>query len=80
MLTGPAESRRAELGVIPARYGASRFPGKPLAVLWGKPMLQHVGERARAAEGLDELVVATKPKERPDLAQYRRLGTFFERA
>ncbi len=47
------------LGVIPARYGASRFPGKPLAKLWGKPMLQHVWERARAAGGLDELVVAT---------------------
>jgi 3-deoxy-manno-octulosonate cytidylyltransferase (CMP-KDO synthetase) len=45
--------------VIPARYGASRFPGKPLAVLWGKPMLQHVWERARAARGIDELVVAT---------------------
>jgi 3-deoxy-manno-octulosonate cytidylyltransferase (CMP-KDO synthetase) len=47
------------LAVIPARFGATRFPGKPLAVLWGKPMLQHVWERARAAEGLDELVVAT---------------------
>jgi 3-deoxy-manno-octulosonate cytidylyltransferase (CMP-KDO synthetase) len=45
--------------VIPARYGASRFPGKPLALLWGKPMLQHVWERARAARGLDELVIAT---------------------
>ncbi|HEY6195034.1 MAG TPA: 3-deoxy-manno-octulosonate cytidylyltransferase [Candidatus Eisenbacteria bacterium] len=45
--------------MIPARYGASRFPGKPLALLWGKPMLQHVWERARAARGLDELVVAT---------------------
>ncbi|HXS83143.1 MAG TPA: 3-deoxy-manno-octulosonate cytidylyltransferase [Methylomirabilota bacterium] len=45
--------------MIPARYGASRFPGKPLAVLWGKPMLQHVWERARAARGIDELVVAT---------------------
>lgn len=59
MLTGPNESSRAVLGVIPARYGASRFPGKPLAMLWGKPMLQHVYERARAAEGLDELVIAT---------------------
>ncbi len=59
VLTGPAESRRAVLGVIPARYGASRFPGKPLAVLWGKPMLQHVWERARVAHGLDELIVAT---------------------
>ena len=57
--TGPAESNRAVLGVIPARYGASRFPGKPLALLWGKPMLQHVFERAHAARGLDELVVAT---------------------
>ncbi|MFN8586535.1 MAG: 3-deoxy-manno-octulosonate cytidylyltransferase [Candidatus Eisenbacteria bacterium] len=47
------------LAVIPARYGAQRFPGKPLAMLWGKPMLQHVWERARAAEGLDELVIAT---------------------
>lgn len=57
--TGPLESSRAVLGVIPARYGASRFPGKPLAMLWGKPMLRHVWERARAAQGLDELVVAT---------------------
>ena len=59
MPTGPTDTSRAVLGVIPARYGASRFPGKPLAVLWGKPMLQHVWERARAARGIDELVVAT---------------------
>ena len=47
------------LAVIPARFAATRFPGKPLAVLWGKPMLQHVWERARAARGLDELLIAT---------------------
>jgi 3-deoxy-manno-octulosonate cytidylyltransferase (CMP-KDO synthetase) len=47
------------LAVIPARFAATRFPGKPLAVLWGKPMLQHVWERARAARGLDDLVIAT---------------------
>ena len=47
------------LGVIPARYGATRFPGKPLAPLWGKPMLRHVWERAVAARGLDALVIAT---------------------
>ncbi len=47
------------LGVIPARHGATRFPGKPLAILWGKTLLQHVWERARAARGLDELVIAT---------------------
>ena len=47
------------LAVIPARYAATRFPGKPLATLWGKPMLQHVWERANAARGIDALVVAT---------------------
>jgi 3-deoxy-manno-octulosonate cytidylyltransferase (CMP-KDO synthetase) len=47
------------LAVIPARFAAQRFPGKPLAVLWGKPMLRHVWERARAARGIDELVIAT---------------------
>ncbi len=54
-----AASPRAVLGVIPARFAATRFPGKPLATLWGKPMLQHVWERARAARGIDELVIAT---------------------
>jgi 3-deoxy-manno-octulosonate cytidylyltransferase (CMP-KDO synthetase) len=47
------------LAVIPARFGAQRFPGKPLATLWGKPMLRHVWERARDAAGIDELVIAT---------------------
>src|SRR5262245_14491905 len=47
------------LAVIPARFGAQRFPGKPLALLWGKPMLRHVWERAQAARGIDLLIVAT---------------------
>ena len=47
------------LAVIPARFASTRFPGKPLAVLWGKPMLQHVWERARAVRGPDELLIAT---------------------
>jgi 3-deoxy-manno-octulosonate cytidylyltransferase (CMP-KDO synthetase) len=50
---------RHVLAVIPARFAAQRFPGKPLAMLWGKPMLRHVWERARAATGVDELVIAT---------------------
>ncbi|HUK63191.1 MAG TPA: 3-deoxy-manno-octulosonate cytidylyltransferase, partial [Dongiaceae bacterium] len=45
--------------MIPSRYGAQRFPGKPLATLWGRPMLWHVWERARAVPGVDELVIAT---------------------
>jgi 3-deoxy-manno-octulosonate cytidylyltransferase (CMP-KDO synthetase) len=47
------------LGVIPARYGATRFPGKPLAKIAGKPLVQHVVERCRAAKFLDEVIVAT---------------------
>ncbi|MBL0059951.1 MAG: 3-deoxy-manno-octulosonate cytidylyltransferase [bacterium] len=47
------------LVVIPARFGATRFPGKPLELLWGKPMVQHVWEKCRAASGVDRVVVAT---------------------
>ena len=44
--------------VIPARFGSSRFPGKPLALIDGKPMIQHVVERAKEA-GADNIIVAT---------------------
>jgi 3-deoxy-manno-octulosonate cytidylyltransferase (CMP-KDO synthetase) len=47
------------LGVIPARYGSTRFPGKPLALICGKPMIQHVYQRCLRAKRLDEVVVAT---------------------
>lgn len=45
--------------IIPARYASSRFPGKPLALIAGKPMIQRVYERARLAKGIDHLIVAT---------------------
>ena len=45
------------IGIIPARYASTRFPGKPLAMLGGKPVIQHVYEQARKA--LDTVVVAT---------------------
>ncbi len=45
--------------IIPARYGAERFPGKPLADLAGRPLVAHVVERARRARGVDEVAVAT---------------------
>lgn len=45
--------------VIPARYAAIRFPGKPLAAIAGKPMIQHVYERAAQAKQADAVVVAT---------------------
>ena len=47
------------LGVIPARAHSTRFPGKPLAPLRGRPLLAHVWERARACRLLDRLVIAT---------------------
>lgn len=45
--------------VIPARYESSRFPGKPLVDLCGKPMIQHVWERCCTAVGIDKVFVAT---------------------
>lgn len=45
--------------IIPARYGASRFPGKPLAELAGQPLIAHVVRRAQAARGVDVVAVAT---------------------
>ena len=48
--------------VIPARYGSSRFPGKPLAPILGKPMVQYVYEAAAAAKGVDRILVATDDK------------------
>lgn len=45
--------------IIPARYGSSRFPGKPLALIAGKPMIQRVYERAALAKGIDNIFVAT---------------------
>jgi 3-deoxy-manno-octulosonate cytidylyltransferase (CMP-KDO synthetase) len=51
------------IGVIPARWGASRFEGKVLAELSGKPMIQHVWERARESRALEDLIIATDSEE-----------------
>ncbi|MGH7473410.1 MAG: cytidylyltransferase domain-containing protein, partial [Candidatus Methylomirabilales bacterium] len=45
--------------VVPARFGSSRFPGKPLAMLLGKPLIQHVYEHARASRGVGQVLIAT---------------------
>lgn len=47
------------LGIIPARYASTRFPGKPLVEIQGKPMIQHVYEQAGKARSLDKVIVAT---------------------
>ena len=46
-------------GIIPSRFGSSRFPGKPLAMLAGKPLVAWVVEAVKKAKGLDEVLVAT---------------------
>ncbi len=47
------------IGIIPARYASTRFPGKPLALIAGKPLIQHVVERCQRAKSLAEVIVAT---------------------
>jgi 3-deoxy-manno-octulosonate cytidylyltransferase (CMP-KDO synthetase) len=54
-----SESASKVVAVIPARYHSNRFEGKPLARINGKPMIQHVVERARRVELLSSVVVAT---------------------
>lgn len=46
------------VGVIPARYGSSRFPGKIIAMIAGKPMIQRVYEQAKKSKLLNDLIVA----------------------
>ena len=46
-------------GIIPARFGSTRFPGKPLAKILGRPMFWHVFERARQCPELSQIVLAT---------------------
>ena len=49
----------AAIVIIPARYGSTRFPGKPLCHLLGKPMIQHVYERVRNARLVQDVFIAT---------------------
>src|ERR1700741_4425340 len=54
----PASSVKV-LAIIPARYASTRLPGKPLASIAGRPMVQHVVERVRQAARVARVVVAT---------------------
>ena len=47
------------VAIIPARWGSTRFPGKPLHLIAGKPLIQHVWERCQSARMIDEVIVAT---------------------
>jgi 3-deoxy-manno-octulosonate cytidylyltransferase (CMP-KDO synthetase) len=55
----PQTLRPSRLAVIPARFASSRFPGKPLALLLGAPMIEHVFRRCTEAQVFDRIVIAT---------------------
>lgn len=60
------------IGIIPSRYGSTRFPGKPLADIGGKPMIERVLDQARQARRLDRVIVATDDDRIADVV--RRAG------
>jgi 3-deoxy-manno-octulosonate cytidylyltransferase (CMP-KDO synthetase) len=55
----PLQNHRHTVAVIPARYASTRFPGKTLADIAGRPMIEHVYGRAAAARNVDAVIVAT---------------------
>ncbi|MBO6166737.1 MAG: 3-deoxy-manno-octulosonate cytidylyltransferase [Kiritimatiellae bacterium] len=58
-------------GIIPSRYSSTRFPGKPLAILAGKPLVAWVVEAVKKAKSLDETLVATDDERIADAVRMR---------
>jgi 3-deoxy-manno-octulosonate cytidylyltransferase (CMP-KDO synthetase) len=67
-------------GIIPARYESTRFPGKPLADILGRPMIWHVFERARQCEALSSVVLATDDDRIRSAAQKLNIPVVMTRA
>ncbi|HEY1663417.1 MAG TPA: 3-deoxy-manno-octulosonate cytidylyltransferase [Verrucomicrobiae bacterium] len=57
------------VGIIPARYASTRFPGKPLSLIAGKPLIQRVIEQCQKAKGLAEIIVATDDERISEVAK-----------
>jgi 3-deoxy-manno-octulosonate cytidylyltransferase (CMP-KDO synthetase) len=57
------------IGIVPARYASTRFPGKALALIAGKPLIQRVVERCQKAKSLNEVIVATDDARIADVAK-----------
>ena len=57
--TGKPRALLVIVAIIPARFGSTRLPGKPLSDIHGKPLIQWVHERVRAARSLERILVAT---------------------
>jgi len=66
--------------IIPARFGSSRFPGKPLALIQGKPMIWHVYQRCLRAKTIDEVWVATDDQRIYDAVDRRGGGVMMTRS
>jgi 3-deoxy-manno-octulosonate cytidylyltransferase (CMP-KDO synthetase) len=66
---GAASSSPTILGIVPARYASTRFPAKPLALIAGKPLVQHVVQRCQQAKTLSEVIVATDDERIRDVAE-----------
>jgi 3-deoxy-manno-octulosonate cytidylyltransferase (CMP-KDO synthetase) len=58
------------VGIVPARYTSTRFPGKPLALIAGRPLIERVVERCRQARALSEVIVATDDERIRDVAAH----------
>ena len=63
------ERRVNIIGIIPARYASTRFPGKPLHPIAGKPLVRHVVERCRDAKLLSDVIVATDDERIAEVAK-----------
>lgn len=59
MSRSPVVSNSSVIAVIPARFGSTRFPGKPLVARTGKPLIQHVCEQAAKSRSVGRIIVAT---------------------
>lgn len=57
--SGDSQTSGKTIGIIPARWASSRFPGKPLHIIAGKPLVQHVWERCQDCKTLDTIIIAT---------------------
>ncbi|MEI8291557.1 MAG: 3-deoxy-manno-octulosonate cytidylyltransferase [Verrucomicrobiota bacterium] len=57
------------VGIIPARFASTRFPGKPLVLIAGKPLIQHVVEQCQKTKLLAEVIVATDDSRIADVAK-----------
>lgn len=67
-------------GIIPARYHSSRFPGKPLADIAGKPMFLRVYERAKSCPELSDVAIATDDERIAEAARTHSVPVFMTRA